>query len=152
MSGNAAKEIADMLDASTHRVESIIHDTKTQVQELVAQGRIKLDDGRRVAGTCNDILVDIVTSIDRVVTMIHEVVSASEEQVKGVEQITVAMHRMDQSTHNTSQMSSDNNHYAQQLAEQAHTFRNIVKQVKYAVFGREQTATAVEQDKAEDAA
>ncbi len=152
MSGNAAKEIADMLDASTHRVESIILDTKTQVQQLVAQGRIKLDDGRRVASTCNDILVDIVTSIDRVVTMVHEVVSASEEQAKGVEQITIAMHRMDQSTHNTSQMSSDNNHHAEQLAEQAHTFRKIVKQVEYAVFGREQTDTASEQEKLEDAA
>ncbi|RYF11734.1 MAG: hypothetical protein EOO40_02720, partial [Deltaproteobacteria bacterium] len=52
MSGNAAKEIATMLDASITKVERIVQETRSRVDALVVEGKTKVEAGMKVAQTC----------------------------------------------------------------------------------------------------
>jgi methyl-accepting chemotaxis protein len=72
-SGAAAKEIKDLIDASTQRVA----------------------DGATLAGQAGQTMRDIVDSIGRVTGIMNEIVAASREQASGIGQINQAIVQMD---------------------------------------------------------
>ncbi|MBY0415721.1 MAG: MCP four helix bundle domain-containing protein, partial [Bdellovibrionales bacterium] len=112
MSGNAAKEISDMLSASMNKVESIVVDTKSKVDVLIADGKEKVKNGTRVAEECGDVLKEIVHNVTKVATMASEISVASDEQSRGIVEITKAMGQLDQVTHSNSATSDQAAHAA----------------------------------------
>ncbi len=84
MSGNAAKEISDMLSASVLKVESIVRETQTKVDDLIVVGKVKIENGTKIAQECGDVLSEIVTNVATVSSMASEISNASSEQSKGM--------------------------------------------------------------------
>ncbi len=72
-SGAAAKEIKDLIDASTQRVA----------------------DGATLAGQAGQTMRDIVDSIGRVTGIMNEIVASSREQASGIGQVNQAIVQMD---------------------------------------------------------
>lgn len=136
MSGNASKEISDMLEKSLHKVSSIVTETNESVQVLVDQGKIKVNEGSSIAKECAVVLEDIVTSIVRVAQMSHDISSASMEQSQGVQEITKAVHQLDEVTQNNAATSEESATAAEQLAHQSNSLRSVVDKLVMTIEGK----------------
>lgn len=136
MSGNAAKEISDMLDSSISKVESIVKDTKTQVEILISQGNEKVQDGIQVAEECSAFLNEIVTNISTVSSMSSEISNASQEQTIGISEINKAVSQLDivtQENSTTSQMAASS---AEHLSSQARELKAAVQVLLETAYGK----------------
>jgi methyl-accepting chemotaxis protein len=142
MSGNAAKEISDMLAASVDKVESIASETKVKVDAMIADGREKIKAGSRVAEECGEVLSEIVTNVTSVSTMATEISNASDEQSKGIQEITKAMGQLDQVTQANAATSQECASAAEELSAQAVSLKNQVTSLVSVINGTGAKASA----------
>jgi methyl-accepting chemotaxis protein len=126
MSGNAAKEISEMLASSVYKVEAIVQETKSKVDVLIADGKEKVSAGTKVAEECGEVLAEIVTNVSSVATMASEISNASFEQSKGIQEITKAMGQLDQVTQTNAATSEEAASAAEQLSSQAASLKGQV--------------------------
>jgi methyl-accepting chemotaxis protein len=136
MSGNAAKEISDMLDQSILKVRTIVQETKSSVQNLVEQGKSKVASGSEIAKECGHVLEEIVVSVSTVSRMSGEISVASSEQAQGVQEITKAVHQLDEVTQKNSATTHETATAAQHLASQADSLKHIVENLVMTVDGK----------------
>lgn len=135
MSGNASKEISMLLEGSTHKVESIVTETRTKVSKLVAEGQVKVSAGTQVARECGEVLNEIVHNVSNVSQMSGEISMACQEQSQGVQEITKAMGQLDQTTQKNSQISEQSAHSSQELSRQAEALTDAIHQLVSTIQG-----------------
>jgi methyl-accepting chemotaxis protein len=97
MSGNAAKEISEMLESSIRTVNTIVNENKEKVEKLISDGRTKLETGKEVSGKCKQALEEIVNQSTEVSRLISEITTAIQEQNQGIQEISKALNLLDQS-------------------------------------------------------
>lgn len=136
MSGNAAKEITDMLDASISKVEGIVKDTQQKVGILVQSGKDKVDSGVTVAKQCSDVLNDIVQNVSRVSGLSQEITQASKEQALGVSEINKAMSQLDSVTQRNTATSEEAASAAEELSGQAESMKDAVSELMTLINGQ----------------
>jgi methyl-accepting chemotaxis protein-1 (serine sensor receptor) len=103
-SGNAAKEIKDLIDASI----STVLNGAAQAAEAGSQMDATLDALRRVT------------------TVIDEIASASQEQARGIEQVTVAVSHMDEVTQQNAALVEQAAAASSSMEAEASRMRSIV--------------------------
>lgn len=135
LSGNAAKEISEMLDSNISRVEKIVQDTQAKVNHLADIGRQKVDQGVDVAKQCSMALDEIVTNVNKVSTLAHEIAQASSEQSMGVGEINKAMGQLDAVTQQNSSTSLEVANAASLLSNQSKTLESAVKDLVITING-----------------
>ena len=135
MSGNAAKEISEMLGGSIQKVEVIVQDTKIKVENLIAEGKRKTDAGVEVARQCGEVLDEIVSNVSNVSRMAVEISSASQEQSVGLSEINKAMNQLDQATQQNATTSEETASSAGQLSHQADSMQAAVVQLVKTIEG-----------------
>ncbi len=143
MSGNAAKEISDMLGASIKQVEVIVEDTKRNVERLVSEGKSKVDSGTKIAKQCGETLEEVVRNVAEVHSMISEISTATKEQSVGISEITKAMNQLDQITHQNSTTAHETEVSSKALSTQAETLLSVVNMLKSFVYGGDNSRSAV---------
>ncbi|MEQ1876854.1 MAG: methyl-accepting chemotaxis protein [Bdellovibrionia bacterium] len=136
MSGNAAKEIGEMLSSSILRVQSIVTDTKSQVEKLVQVGKSKVEAGLVTAKRCEEVLEEVVGNVNQANSMISEISVASKEQAQGINEISRAMGQLDEATQLNADTSHETANQAEQLLNQATTLREIVFSMEREILGR----------------
>ena len=127
MSGNAAKEISSMLEESIRKVEGIVHETKTNVGNIVLDGKQKVEVGSQVAKQCGSVLDEIVGNVISVTAMANEISTACQEQAQGVQEITKAMSQLDQVTQTNAATSEETASAAEELSAQSDSLRSVVE-------------------------
>ncbi len=98
MSGNAAKEISQMLESSMTKVRTIVEETAKSVEHLVADAKVKVDQGKSVSEDCGHSLEKITESVRSVDSMVQEIAQAATEQSQGINEINKAVTELDQTT------------------------------------------------------
>ncbi|MCX6119266.1 MAG: methyl-accepting chemotaxis protein [Proteobacteria bacterium] len=141
MSGNAAKEITDMLSASIKKVNSIVDDTKQKVDRLIEVGRDKVTYGQSVADKCKMALDEISVSSKNLTTMISEIAQASKEQAQGVQEINTAIAQLDQVTQQNSTVAQQSSSQAQNLLGQTQDLGQALTSLVSFVEGSNQNTT-----------
>lgn len=136
MSGNAAKEISDLLDNSIHKVESIVNETKTKVGAEVVAGKGKVKVGTEIANQCGSLLNTIVNEVSSISKMAEEISVASKEQAQGVSEITKAITQLDTVTQQNSASSEETASAAEELSAQAESLNMAVQELVSAIEGR----------------
>jgi methyl-accepting chemotaxis protein len=135
MSGNAAKEISDMLNGSIQKVETIVNDTKVKVERLMAQGKSKTESGTVIARQCGQILAEVVDNVGEVNVMVSEISTAMQEQAQGISEINKAMNQLDQVTHVNATTSQQSANSSSQLSNQAESLFKAVLMLKETILG-----------------
>jgi methyl-accepting chemotaxis protein len=135
MSGQAAKEISDMLTASISKVETIVSETKSHVEDLVAQGKSKVEKGNHVALMCSELLKEIVQNARKVSGLAREISSASREQAQGVSEINIAVGQLNLVTQQNSSTSESNAKTAEVLSSQSSDLQKVVLDLLMEVRG-----------------
>jgi len=103
-SGAAAKEIKDLIDASTQRVA----------------------DGATLAGQAGQTMRDIVDSIGRVTGIMNEIVASSREQASGIGQVNQAIVQMDGVTQQNASLVEKSATATRAMHEQAQALAELV--------------------------
>ncbi len=142
MSGNAAKDISEMLAGSISKVEGIVNDTKVKVEMLVEQGKQKVSSGVDVARQCAEVLNEIVQNVSRVSGLAEDISSASKEQSQGVAEINKAMGQLDTVTQQNAGTSEETARAAEELSAQARSLKDAVLELKLAIEGAGSGETA----------
>lgn len=145
MSGGASKEIAELVDASTRKVESIVTQTKGSVEALIQNSSSRVQAGTSVTEECGRALDQIVDAVRRVQHEVESITAAAQEQAKGVQEITKAMRKMDEMTQQNASMSNQTASHSKNLASQADKLAEIVATLEKEVLGKSvQQASAPE--------
>ena len=135
MSGNAAKEISQMLDGSMRKVEAIAVDTKTRIEKLLMLTREKLNSGSATAQRCGTVLDEIVSNVSDLSTMVSEIATASQEQATGVHEVNKAIGQLNIVTTQNADTSQDTASLSSKLAKQAVDMRLMVEALVRTVDG-----------------
>lgn len=124
MSGNAAKEISDMLEQSLERVE-----------RMIATSKQKVEVGLNVGKRCGEVLDELVGTVSEVNGKANEIASACEEQSRGINEITRAMNQLDQVTQQNASASQQAASAAEQLSRQAEVMHASVAELMQVIQG-----------------
>jgi methyl-accepting chemotaxis protein len=135
MSGNAAKEISDMLESSLSKVEAIVEKSKKEVEHLVNQSKIKIEQGIDTAQNCEQVLTDVVDNVTLVNDMLLEISHASKEQTIGISEISKAIAQLDANTSANTQTAKSTEVTSNSLLEQAKLLEEMVQKINLAVKG-----------------
>lgn len=135
MSGNAAKEISEMLDGSIAKVENIVRESKAKVESLVESGKQKVEMGVEVARQCSTVLDEIVSNVSHVSGLSQEISQASREQSQGVGEINKAMAQLDTVTQQNSSTSEQTASAAEELSNQAVSLKTAVDELVVVIQG-----------------
>lgn len=138
MSGNAAKEITDMLTDSIKKVNEIVDQTKSKVDHLVEVGKDKIVMGQSTAQKCHQALVKITDNARNVASMIAEISHASKEQAQGVQEINKAISQLDQVTQQNSAVAQQSSTQAESLNAEAVALSSAVMKLTVFVDGNSQ--------------
>jgi methyl-accepting chemotaxis protein len=133
MSGDAAREISEMLERSTKRVEAIVEETKSKVESIMSSAKSTVDHGVVVANECRQVLSEIVASCDEVMQMVSGIAVASREQSQGVMEVSKAIHQIDQSTQTSADAASKCSVTSNELAVQVKTLRDVAAGLRWVV-------------------
>lgn len=139
MSGNAAKEISDLLNGSVQKVETIVNNSKTRVEQLVSVSKSKVDSGMETALRCGSVLDEIVANVSGLFSNVNEIAEASKEQSSGVQEISKAMSQLDQVTQQNTAASNEASLAGEQLTIQAQELHDMVKILVLTVDGKNST-------------
>ena len=129
MSGSAAKEITDMLTNSIDRVNRIVENTKSKVDQLTDAGKKKIAIGQSTGEKCHQFLEEIMKNAKNVASMVAEIAFASKEQANGVQEINRAITQLDQVTLQNSAVAQQSSTVAEQLNAQAMSLADAVKKL-----------------------
>lgn len=135
MSGNAAKEISDLLDSSIQGVVNTVNETKSKVESLVSEGRHRVESGITVARQCGDAFGIIVENITSVAGMTEEISTATNEQAQGVQEITKAIRQLDQVTQQNASANEQVAAASEELSSQARSLKEAANQLVLLVNG-----------------
>ena len=138
MSGNAAKEIADMLGGSIQKVEGIVQETKSRVEKLIGAASHSVEAGKERAKRCDQALEDIVHKVSELNVMVGEISTASHEQAQGISGINKAMGQLDQVTHENAASSQKTSSISSNVAHQAEQLTHAMNELQSLVKGRRQ--------------
>lgn len=154
MSGNAAKEITDMLSASIKKVNEIVDSTKTRVDRLIEVGRDKIAMGQSTAERCREALSQITENAQSMSSMVIEINHASKEQAQGIQEINKAISQLDQTTQQNTAVAQQSSAQADQLATESSVLGDVVQTLVRFLEGGEKsfagpTRPQVQQPKAQ---
>ncbi len=135
MSGNAAKEITDMLSNSIKKVNEIVQQTTVQVDKLVEVGKDKIVMGQSTAQKCRVSLEQILENAKTMSSMVAEIAHASKEQAQGVQEINKAMGQLDQVTQQNSNVAQSSSAQADQLNKQSIELTETLQKLVFFVEG-----------------
>jgi methyl-accepting chemotaxis protein len=126
-SGDAAKQIEEMLNESVGKVEAIANNTESKVKVLIEQGTARVENGKSVARECDKALGEILECASTLDGMVDEIAVASIEQSQGVQEINKAMSELDTVTKQNSMIAHETSVNTQGLNKQALNLNEISK-------------------------
>lgn len=127
MSGNAAKEISEMLSTSIRTVESIVNESKSKVETIANDGKVKVELGIQIATKCGTALEQIVQQASSIGGLISEIHTAVTEQSKGINEISSAMALLDQASNQNSITSKENLDSSNELQDQVLKLEGVIE-------------------------
>jgi methyl-accepting chemotaxis protein len=146
MSGNAAKQITDLLSGSIKKVNDIVNQTSARVDQLVEVGKDKISMGLSTATKCRDALNIISENANTVTAMVTEIAHASKEQSQGVQEINKAISQLDQVTQQNAAVAQGSSSQAEHLKAESISLSSAVMTLTELMGTEKSTSTHLVND------
>lgn len=141
MSGNAAREIEEMLDGSVEKVRDIVKLTSSSISGLVEKGTVKTNQGIKAASDCEGLLEEVVKHSLSIKESMNSIVAAGQEQDKGIRQIKSAMTQLDNSINDISFTAKNTAHFAHRIESSSKLNRNYLHKLRNILRGNKEKDT-----------
>lgn len=135
MSGQASKEIENMLNTSITKVENIIRETQTKIERIITEGKEHISTGNMVAKECGEVLEAIVQNVSKVNTLIGDISTAMNDQSTGISEITTGVNQLDESMHQNATSSQQVAGSSESLRTQSDSLNLMVNRLNEFVRG-----------------
>lgn len=119
MSGHAAHEISNILDASLREVDTIISENRESLNSILVVGETKIQSGHSVLEASQHSLSRIASEATEIRELMEKIQQASLEQSRGVSEVAKAMHQFDLTNQQNSRTSEQVAAAAVELANQS---------------------------------
>ncbi len=136
MSGEAAKEITNMLQAGIDRTNTIIHESASSMANIVAESKAKIETGMTVAQSCGDSIASINQQVKHLENLTLEISAAIEEQGKGVKEVSSAVQLFSDAATKTSAASHQTDSLAKSLNSESTQIIAIIQELSNLVDER----------------
>jgi methyl-accepting chemotaxis protein len=135
MSGEASKDISDLLEQSVHKVNQIVSDSKSKVEQMASASKEKIKFGIDTAKKCHIEIETILENIHQVDQLINQISTASNEQSAGVQQISTTFGQIEQSNQENTSSADASAAAGEQLKVQSDSLRRVIFDLNNIVFG-----------------
>lgn len=135
LSGNAAKEISDLLTSSIARVEKVVEESRREITKLIATSQEKIESGHKLAVQCGDDLNQIVFNATEVNQRVSEIATAVNEQATGIAEISNAMTQLEQVTQKNAANSEQTATSSKESMRQSAALFNVVGNISSLISG-----------------
>lgn len=129
VSGNASKEINELINLSVQRVTSIAQSTKTKIEEISTISRNCIQDGEKKTiqtTTHFNELSRFLTDLD---TKVVEISNASADQTKGIQKITIEVKELENVNGRASGAQKVANDVSNNLADLSNNMGELVEEL-----------------------
>ena len=135
LSGQSAKEISDILNASIEKVESTVASSKSNIDNIISEGEIKVNNGVATAKNSLSLFNEIVDNSNKISQVIDEISSASDEQAIAVKAINVAITELDQAAKENSIQSVKTSNSADDIKNRIEHLKTLSDQLIHTING-----------------
>ena len=135
MSGDAAKDINNMLSESIDTVEKIILSTTAEVEKLFKIGDENIAESTQIANQCAIVMKDTVENVTMVNKSVLEITTATKEQEYGINEIVNAVHELEKSTQENAKISEDSAKSGVELNLKANEISEIIDYLNLMING-----------------
>ncbi len=140
MSGDAAQSISKILREGTHKVESIIEMSSSQISGLIQDNRDKVKVGIETAERCEKVLESLVENVTQMSSMAASIATASQEQSQGVREVNASVGQLDNVLQRSNQTSQSLSSASQSLLGQTDGLTSVVQELAVVVNGTDSRA------------
>lgn len=135
MSGEAAKEITDILDSTSTKVKEIIAEIQKNITPLINESTEKISEGKEIANFCASSFNTIETESLKINEMILETSVAFKEQTVAVNEITKAIESLDVLGRKNADSARINSTQASHLKNEAEDLTEVTQKLNVIVNG-----------------
>ncbi len=133
VSGDASREITDMLDSSLQKVSDIVETNKTKIGSLMKETTIKVQNGKNVADQCGQIFTEIVGQVSEISRVSSNISTAVKEQQTGIYEMNKAINIFNQSTKNNSVTAQNTSEISKNLKESSNDLNHLMEDLNQLV-------------------
>lgn len=123
--GNLAKTSGD----AAKEIQEIVAKSLKDVEEIITTNRERVEEGARISEGSKQILEEIDNSCHQVLSKNEEVLNATNEQFQGIKQINIAVSELDKATQENSHVAQETTAVAEELEGQATDLTTIVSRL-----------------------
>lgn len=149
VSGQASKEIAEILKDSLITVDSLVNNINQDMSLIVEKGNEGVKSGLEQSEQCRQKLQFVTDTVHTVRDMMDQVAVTATEQAEGVENITVAMQEIDRATHINSDAAGKASENTDQLYVKSSELTDIVNYLTFLINGGDKNIEIPQQEKAD---
>lgn len=135
MSGNAAKEINDILSEGSRRVEHMVEIMNRNIIKMKEEGVKNISETMGTVVACENQLKDIITKVNILKEVATNINTASKEQSLGVKEINHALNEIDRLTSTNSTMAKQYAERAEKLAQDSKDLSETLRQLNKKING-----------------
>ncbi|BDU72579.1 methyl-accepting chemotaxis protein [Mesoterricola silvestris] len=115
-------------------------DAAKEIKSLIKDSVTKAQDGQKVATRTGQIILDVVSNVQKVSGIMAEIANATHEQTMGIGEINKAVTQMDETTQHNAALVEEAAASAESLDQQAQNLRQMVSQYNLGAQARLGTA------------
>ena len=120
--GRGFTVVAEQVGELSRRSKEAAENTTVLIEDSI----LRVSEGMEIANQTAETLDQIVTSISEISELVNEIDVASEEQSRDIAEINIGIAQISQVTQTNTATSEEEAAFAQQLASQSETFKNMV--------------------------
>ncbi|MEZ4871988.1 MAG: methyl-accepting chemotaxis protein [Bdellovibrionales bacterium] len=124
LSGEAAKDIEDL-----------IKESQSQVQNVVGDIRERISQGDKVAVEASEKFGEIASDLSIMTQKVRDILGATAEQEAGIKKVNEAMRNIDDLTHKNLSLAHDSDSLAKSMNEEAQKLESIMEKVRALILG-----------------
>ncbi|WP_338636035.1 HAMP domain-containing methyl-accepting chemotaxis protein [Spirobacillus cienkowskii] len=133
MSGDAAKEINELLKQSIETVNDIIISSTTEVEKFFKIGNDSIQETTNITKSFDIAMQNVVENVTLVNKSVNDITLAAKEEELGILEIVEAVNQLENVAQLNSNVASQSYQSASNLTEKAKEISNITEELKYIV-------------------
>lgn len=127
--------LAQMSGASAKEIQTLLHDSQYQVQQILEVTKLRITEGEIVCEEAVSSFNDIAKDIEVSSSQIQAITSAAKEQEQGINQATSAMTQMDHAAQNSTSSVQHVTQLVSELKTQSDDLKKLMTSTKRLIFG-----------------